>query len=320
ASITRTYGGTGLGLVITQRFCRRMGGDVTVTSAAGEGSVFTIRLPAQVVDPPAEGEPAAQAPAAVAGSNRTPLLVIDDDPTVHDLVRRFLAREPFVVESAFSGEEGLRRARELHPAVITLDVMMPHMDGWTVLSELKKDPQIARIPVIMVTIVDDRGMGFTLGAVEYLTKPLDRTRLVTVLNKYRRTPQDHTALVVEDDPSSRELLRRMLEKEGWGVTEAENGRQALTSVTETVPDLILLDLLMPEMDGFEFIRELRARKEWRSVPVIVVTAKQLDSDDRGQLHGQVQQVFQKGGYTRDELLIELQELVREHVPGKLNTP
>jgi CheY-like chemotaxis protein len=252
----------------------------------------------------------------VAPSNRTPLLVIDDDPTVHDLVRRFLAREPFTVESAFSGEEGLRRARELHPAVITLDVMMPHMDGWTVLSELKKDPQVARIPVIMVTIVDDRGMGFTLGAVEYLTKPLDRSRLVSVLNKYRRAPEEqHTALVVEDDPSSRDLLKRMLEKEGWGVTEAENGRKALEAVGERVPDLILLDLLMPEMDGFEFVRELRSHREWRSIPVIVVTAKQLDAEDRQQLHGRVQRVFQKGGYTRDELLTELHELVREHVPG-----
>jgi signal transduction histidine kinase/CheY-like chemotaxis protein len=314
ASITRKYGGTGLGLVITRHFCEMMGGDVTAASEHGAGSTFTIRLPAQVAEAVPEAIAAAGTSLARTAPERPTLLVIDDDPTVHDLMRRFLGRESFNIQSAHGGEEGLRLARELHPAVITLDVMMPHVDGWTVLSALKSDPELSTIPVIMVTIVDDRGMGFALGAVEYLTKPIDRARLMDVLSRFRRSPVAHTALVVDDDRPTRQLTRRQLEREGWTVREADNGREALRAVEEALPELILLDLMMPEMDGFQFVREFRNRKEWRSVPIIVVTAKELTAEDCRLLNGQVERVLQKGAFRREELLAEIQELLHEHLP------
>ena len=315
ASITRKYGGTGLGLVITRRFCEMMGGEVTATSEHGAGSTFTIRLPAKVNEAAPEGTAADGAQPTRSKPERPTLLVIDDDPTVHDLMRRFLGRESFDIHSAHGGEEGLRLARELHPAVITLDVMMPHVDGWTVLSALKSDPELSAIPVIMVTIVDDRGMGFALGAVEYLTKPIDRARLMDVLGRFRRDRVAHTALVVDDDRPTRQLTRRQLEREGWSVREAENGREALRAAEEALPDLILLDLMMPEMDGFQFVREFRKRREWRSVPIIVVTAKELTAEDCRLLNGQVERVLQKGAFRRDELLAEIRELLAEHLPA-----
>jgi CheY-like chemotaxis protein len=253
------------------------------------------------------------------------VLAIDDDPTVHDLMRRSLGREGFHVVSALGGEEGLRLARELRPDVITLDVMMPGLDGWAVLSALKSDPELADIPVVMVTIIDQKNLGYALGAAEYLTKPIDRDRLVAILKKYRsllsRSPEGSEGeaegaertprpiLVVEDDAATREMLRRVLQKEDWAVIEAENGRAALERVAERRPDLILLDLMMPEMDGFEFLEELRRHGQWRSIPVVVVTAKELTNEDRQRLNGYVERVIQKGAYTGDGLLAEVRRLV-----------
>jgi GAF domain-containing protein/DNA-binding response OmpR family regulator len=308
ASVSRKYGGTGLGLALSRRLCRMMGGDITVASEAGRGSTFTVRLPATVITP----EPK---PAAPAGSEQGPaadgtVLVIDDEATVRDLVTRFLAREGLRVITASDGEEGLRRARELKPDAITLDVMMPGLDGWAVLAALKADPDLADIPVVMLTIVDDRNLGYALGAAEYLTKPIDRERLLRVLKKYRR---DLPVLVVDDDPALRELLRRTLEGKGFVVAEAANGREALERLGETTPGVILLDLMMPEMDGFEFLEEMRRDEAGRRITVIVITAKDLSAEDRQRLNGRVERVLQKGAYTREALLAE----VREHVSASV---
>jgi GAF domain-containing protein/DNA-binding response OmpR family regulator len=309
AATTRKYGGTGLGLALSRRLCRMMRGDVTVESEAGRGSVFTIRLPARVAE--TAEEPVAPPPLAehgppVAGT----VLVIDDEPAVRDLMQRFLGKEGFRVVAAASGEEGLRWARELRPDAITLDVMMPGMDGWAVLSALKADPEVAEIPVIMLTIVDDRNLGYALGASDYLTKPIDRERLVTVLKQHRR---DRPVLVVDDDAEVRQLLRRMLESEGFAVVEAENGRVALERLRGESPSLILLDLMMPEMDGFEFVAELRRHEGWRAIPVVVITARDLSRDDRERLNGHVEKILQKGTYDRDQLLAEVRELVASSV-------
>jgi PAS domain S-box-containing protein len=315
ASTTRQYGGTGLGLTITQRFCQMMGGDITVESALGQGSTFTIRLPAAVTDPKAavaprvEALPASALPAGHWPAGTPTVLVIDDDSTVHDLMQRFLHREGLRMATATSGEEGLRLARALRPAAITLDVMMPGMDGWAILTALKADPLLADIPVIMLTIVDDKNLGYALGAADYLTKPVDWDRLAAILQKYRCAHPPCTVLVVEDDADTRDMLQRLLTRENWAVTEATNGRVALERMAESQPELILLDLMMPEMDGFAFLDALRQQDAWRSIPVVVVTAKDLTPEDRQRLNGYVEQILQKGAYSREELLHEIYHLV-----------
>ncbi|HWN90227.1 MAG TPA: response regulator, partial [Verrucomicrobiae bacterium] len=305
ASVTRRYGGTGLGLALSRRLARMMGGDITVESEAGRGSTFTMWVPA-VVEKAGPEPSLAVAPASGAET----VLIIDDDAAVRDLVQRFLTKEGFRVAVAASGEEGLRLAKELRPDAITLDVIMPGLDGWAVLSALKADTDLAEIPVIMLTLVDDRNLGYTLGATEYLTKPLDRERLLAALRKHRR---DLPVLVVDDDPPIRELLRGQLEGDGYRVVEAENGRVALARLREGTPGLIVLDLMMPEMDGFEFMEELRRHESWGGIPVIVLTSKDVTAEDQQRLNGGVERVIQKAAYTRESLLGEVRRLVAASV-------
>ncbi len=303
ASTTRKYGGTGLGLAISRRFCQMMGGDISVTSKLGHGSTFTIRLPAE-----ADASRAAQSPRSItlrrAAAPPEPgnvVLVVDDDPTARDVTERFLVREGFAVVTATGGHEGLKLVRELHPAAMTLDVMMPDIDGWTVLAAVKGDPALADIPVILMTIVDEKNRGYALGAAEYMVKPVDRERLASVLRGLVRHARSRV-LVVDDDGILRRGLMNGLEQDGWTVTGAANGRDGLERMAESAPDAVVLDLMMPEMDGFEFLEMLRLNPAWSAIPVVVVTAKDLTPEDHRRLNGGVERILQKDAPTRDELL------------------
>jgi signal transduction histidine kinase/DNA-binding response OmpR family regulator len=323
ASTTREFGGTGLGLAITRKFCEMMGGTLGVESERGAGSTFTITLPldvraTQMLVP--EIESSAVSPVPVAADAST-VLVVDDDPVARDLLRRTLAKAGFRVEWATNGEEAIELARRLRPDVITLDVMMPGADGWVTLAALKADLELASIPVIMLTIVDDKNKGYALGAADYMTKPFDREQLTATIAKYRRAQADGNApaLVVEDDAVSRALLVRALEREGWRVREAQDGRAALVEVAAERPQLILLDLMMPEMDGFEFVQELHKQPGGRSIPVVVITAKEITVEDRLRLGGYVEKILEKGNYSREDLLRTVREMVEMSVRERTAT-
>jgi CheY-like chemotaxis protein/anti-sigma regulatory factor (Ser/Thr protein kinase) len=304
---TRDFGGTGLGLAISRRFCRMMGGDITVRSRAGGGSSFTIRVPVQVELGAAA---AARGPGGPPDSaDAAAVLVVDDDPDALDLLSRTLQSAGIRVVTANAGAEALHVARRVRPRAITLDVVMPGMDGWAVLRELKLDPETREIPVFMVTMTDERNRGYALGATEFLTKPVERGELVRLLARHGPGGAAGRALVVDDQAESRDVLRRALEQEGWRVDEASNGRVALDRMAEEAPALVLLDLLMPVMDGFEFVVEMRKVEAWRAIPVVVVTAMQLDDEDRRRLEGAVVALIEKSGMDREAMVERIREQV-----------
>jgi len=270
-STTRKYGGTGLGLTITKKFCQMLGGDISVNSALGKGSTFTIRLPSRIAasKPMAAREPSSTVKSNkdhVADSGINTVLIIDDDIAVQEVLRETFEKAGFSVACAASGEEGLRLAKQLRPAAITLDILMPHMDGWGVLIRLKNDPITLDIPVVLVTIMDDKNLGYSLGAAEYMIKPVDRQRLVALVRKHQYGTTDCPILVVDDDAGNRDMMSRTLISAGYSVIEAEHGQAALTVLEQCNPRLIILDLMMPVMDGFQFMTKLREQEKWRTLP------------------------------------------------------
>lgn len=308
ASTTRKFGGSGLGLAITRSFCEMLGGEIDVKSAYGEGTTFRIRLPADVpalVDGTPGDERTGDARQSTSERPDDCVLIVDDDAATRDLLERFLGKEGFPVRSAPDGRAGLDLARRLRPRVILLDVTMPRMDGWSVLRTLKSDPELSKIPVVMVTIIDEQNLAFTLGATDYLAKPIEWDRLKDVMDRYKGGEARGTALVVDDDPDARDRLTSLLHRNGWATAQAENGRAALDLVTRAKPALILLDLMMPEMDGFAFLRELRANVDWRDIPVVVLTAKDITSEDRRRLDPAADKIIQKGSLSLKDLAQEI---------------
>ncbi|MGE0715003.1 MAG: response regulator [Alphaproteobacteria bacterium] len=319
SSTTKKFGGTGLGLAICKHFATMLGGDIKVASTVGVGTTFTMWLP-----DPAPGD-TAQAPAPTPAIPLRPapapgetlrgmgqkILVVDDDPNVHNLLGAILAKEGFVAIHAYEGEEALEMARTERPALITLDVMMPKVNGWSVLTALKADKDISHIPVVMVTINDDRGLGYSLGAAEFVTKPIDRGRLVSIVHRFAIAGLPRSVLIVEDDPPSRELLRRAVEAAGLEAAETENGLKALDWLRRNPkPGLILLDLMMPEMDGFAFLEELRAEPGWRDLAVVVITAKTLSAQEYEFLSHRTRQVVTKG----EQVTVDLADAIRKSMP------
>jgi signal transduction histidine kinase/DNA-binding response OmpR family regulator len=287
ASTTRRYGGTGLGLAITKHFCEMLGGSISVESTQGQGSTFTITLPDRdrvVSDPVARPEGAEYAPL---------VMIVDDDPNARDLLAATVRREGYRVIEATDGETALAIARQWRPDAVTLDVLMPRMDGWAVLTAFKSDPELAEIPVIIVSVLADRGIAVSLGAAEFLTKPIDRARLAATIRQH--VYGSGVVLVVDDEDESRSLARRHLERLGWEVAEAEDGGGALLWLSQNPrPAMILLDLVMPGMNGFAFLEEIARHAEWQGIPIVILTAMPLGAAERELLAGRTREVIAKG--------------------------
>ncbi|WP_426424896.1 response regulator [Bradyrhizobium genosp. A] len=295
ASTTKKFGGTGLGLAITRHFCRLLGGDVTADSEHNKGSTFTIVLPEIAEDaPPTAVQPDPELGSGVVEGDRGTftVLVVDDDPAARDLLTNYLKRAGYRVITARNGEEALHLARKLGPDAVTLDVLMPTTDGWAVLSSFKADPDLRHIPVIMVTVAPDRGIGLSLGAADVMTKPVDRQELTARLREL--VPHEGPILMIEDDEAARQTIRHTIAKLAIPLVEVTNGRLALDWLAKNPPPvLILLDLMMPEMDGFEFLDAFDERSEWRHIPVVVITAKQLSAEERNLLVRRAKTIIEK---------------------------
>jgi len=321
SSPTRPYGGTGLGLTISRRLAQLLGGDITVHSTVGVGSTFTLTLPvcydADHAVPPVTLVPAPQERSSPPTPNRL-ILAIDNDPDVIYLLRENLTEAGYQVIGAMTGEDGLRQARALRPFAITLYILMPQKDGWQMLHDLKADSATRDIPIIVLSIVDNKALGYQLGAFEYLRKPFDREAILTALTRIPR--QCGRLLVVDDEAHVVDLVRQLLDGEPYEVLAATDGQEALQMIAQQRPDIVLLDLLMPRLDGFAVIEQLRQDPQYHQLPIIVCTAKTLTASESTRLAQRVQTVLQKGGLTRDQLLAVLQGLAQSPKGDNGGTP
>lgn len=321
SSTTRKYGGTGLGLALSRRLAQLIGGEITCTSEVGVGSIFTLTVPRTLsedrLDQTALATPSTAMPAEPLPSPLEPdhvesqiVLVIDDDPAILDLLPRMLAQPNLHFETASDGREGLELATALLPDLIILDVLLPELDGWSVLHALKQNPETHTIPVLMLTISPDAQHGLVLGAAGILNKPVDIERVAhEIAATLHSAPAAHDLLLVEDDPDLRGYFRRMLERDGWQVREAEDGPTALALLEQQLPALAIIDLMLPDMDGITLIGAIRTLPGGDTLPILVVTAKDLSTEEQVQLNASVEQVLRKGSFHSDELLRSAQALV-----------
>jgi CheY-like chemotaxis protein len=311
SSTTRQYGGTGLGLSISRHLAQLMGGEITVQSTVGAGSTFTVTLPLRYVPTQPAISPMTTSPpeerAAQPGTSNV-VLAIDDDPNMLYLLQENLSEAGYQVVGLGRSEESLQKARDLRPLAIILDILMPHKDGWQVLHELKADTATRDIPIIVLSIVDQKDLGYRLGAFDYLLKPFDRGAILTALS--RISPHRGRLLVADDDPHVVDLVRQLLEDQSYEIQSARDGEEALEEIARQRPDVVLLDLLMPRLGGFDVIEALRHDPRYQDIPVVVLTAKALSTEEKTSLQQHVLKIMQKRGLERDALLQEIRSALR----------
>ena len=303
--------GTGLGLAITKRLVELHRGRIWVESEVGQGSRFSVEMPLR----PAHEklEPDVSVGGAQLRREKPLVLIVEDEDPAREILTSYLEPEGYDVAWVSSGADALIRARQLQPDVITLDIRLGDISGWEILHRLKKDSETTRIPVVVISILDEPETGFALGASDYLVKPIEKESLLAVLRKHVSLPSKGAAtlLVVDDDTETRYLLSAMLEAEGYTTVLAASGKQALDILSRVSPSAILLDLLMPEMDGFEVLRRIREDRMSRDLPVFILTAKDLTEQDLSNLAGQTRALFLKGDAWREALLAQLRRAIRE---------
>ncbi|HKC18855.1 MAG TPA: response regulator, partial [Candidatus Dormibacteraeota bacterium] len=306
----RKHEGTGLGLALTRRFALLHGGDVRVTSRVNKGSVFTLSLPVRA------NAPAAEPPVTTTsnGHHSGPVvLVVEDDPAAAELLSRQLVAAGYRVEVARTGKEAMQRARTLQPAAITLDIILPEVDGWEVMTRLKSDERTSRIPIVVVSVVDNPELGLALGAIDYFVKPVNAGILINRLNEFglkgKKGSQGVRVLVVDDEPANREWLARALEPAGFTVLPAAGGREAIELAKAEKPDFVLLDLMMPEVTGFDVVEALRADASTRETPILVLTAANLSEADKRVLNGRVSEILKRGSVATSDIIGLLKRVV-----------
>jgi len=308
-SSTREYGGTGLGLAITRRLVKLLGGEIRVESEIGKGSTFIINIPVTL-----DGVEPLTVVASRIDPGRKTILAVDDDPSVIYVLKKYLEGEGYQVVPAHNGAEAIRLAREVKPFAITLDIMIPGRDGWEVINELKGDPATEHIPIVVISILDNKSLGFSLGVTEYLTKPVERNTVLNALGRLmspRCIGMDCTpnVLLVDDDPIHIMAMKAVLADSGYKVTVAPGGKEAIEVLKEATPCAVILDIMMPEVDGFMVLEELKKRKETRDIPVIILTAKDITDDDKKRLNGSIQDIIGKGNFAHEEVLRDLKNIM-----------